>query len=42
MELTASTTSGALAQPRRLTARLDAPAIAAWTLAFAVVAYLAV
>jgi O-antigen ligase len=41
MELTASTPTGALAQSRRLTARLDAPALAAWTLAFAVVAYLA-
>jgi O-antigen ligase len=41
MELTASGTPGALAHPRRLVARLDPPAIAAWTLAFAVVAYLA-
>ena len=41
MELTASRSAGALAQPRRLTARADPPAIAAWTLAFAVVAYLA-
>ena len=41
MELTASTTPGALARSRRLTARLDPPAIAAWTLGFAVVAYLA-
>jgi hypothetical protein len=41
MELIASRTPAALAQPRRLSARLDPPAIAAWTLAFAVVAYLA-
>lgn len=41
MELTASTTPHALARSRHLTARLDPPAIAAWTLAFAVVAYLA-
>ena len=41
MELTASGSPAALAQPRRLTARVDPPAIAAWTLAFAVVAYLA-
>ena len=41
MELTASTTPAALARSRRLTARLDPPAIAAWTLGFAVVAYLA-
>src|ERR1700712_4732726 len=41
MELAASGTPAALAHPRRLAARLDAPAIAAWTLAFAVVAYLA-
>ncbi|MEA2193062.1 MAG: hypothetical protein QOI73_3183, partial [Solirubrobacteraceae bacterium] len=41
MELTASGTPSALAASRRLTARLDGPAIAAWTLAFAVVAYLA-
>jgi len=41
MELTASGSAGALAQPRRLAARVDPPAIAAWTLAFAVVAYLA-
>ncbi|MEA2493576.1 MAG: hypothetical protein QOJ29_1487 [Thermoleophilaceae bacterium] len=41
MELTASGSAGALAQPRRLSARVDPPAIAAWTLAFAVVAYLA-
>jgi O-antigen ligase len=41
MELTASASTSALAQPRRLAARADAPAIAAWTLAFAVVVYLA-
>lgn len=41
MELTASANLGALARSRRLTARLDPPAIAAWTLGFAVVAYLA-
>ena len=41
MELAASGSAGALAQPRRLTARIDPPAIAAWTLAFALVAYLA-
>jgi O-antigen ligase len=41
MEYTASGSADALAQPRRLTARVDPPAIAAWTLAFAVVAYLA-
>jgi hypothetical protein len=41
MEITASGPVGALAQPRRLVARLDPPAIAAWTLAFALVAYLA-
>jgi hypothetical protein len=41
MELTAPGSADAVAQTRRLTARLDAPAIAAWTLAFAVVAYLA-
>ncbi len=41
MELAASTTPAALARSRRLTARLDPPAIAAWTLAFSVVAYLA-
>lgn len=40
MELAASGSAGALAQPRHLTARLDPPAIAAWTLAFALVAYL--
>ena len=41
MELTASTATAAPAHARRLAARLDPPAIAAWTLAFAVVAYLA-
>jgi len=41
MELAASGTPAALAQSRRLSARLDPPAIAAWTIAFAVVAYLA-
>ena len=41
MEPTASGTPAALAHPRRLAARLDPPAVAAWTLAFAVVAYLA-
>jgi hypothetical protein len=41
MELTASGSADALAQPRRLTARIDPPAIAAWTLAFSVVTYLA-
>ncbi|HEX4466105.1 MAG TPA: O-antigen ligase family protein [Solirubrobacteraceae bacterium] len=41
MELTASGTSAALTRPRRLVARLGTPAVAAWTLAFAVVAYLA-
>jgi len=41
MELTASTSPHALARPRRLTARLDPTAIAAWTLGFAIVAYLA-
>jgi len=41
MELTAAGTPGALARPRRLSARLDGPAIAAWTLAFSLVAYLA-
>jgi hypothetical protein len=41
MELAASGTADALAQPRRLSARLDPPAIAAWTLAFSVVVYLA-
>ncbi|MEA2156462.1 MAG: hypothetical protein QOE11_2602 [Solirubrobacteraceae bacterium] len=41
MELAASRSTSALAQPHRLTARLHPPAVAAWTLAFAVVAYLA-
>ena len=41
MELTASTATAAPAHARRWAARLDPPAIAAWTLAFAVVAYLA-
>jgi O-antigen ligase len=41
MELTASETTRAPALARRLTTRVDPPAIAAWTLAFAVVAYLA-
>jgi hypothetical protein len=41
MELTASGTPTALAHTRRLTSRIDAPAIAAWTLAFSLVAYLA-
>ena len=41
MELTASTSTDALARSRRLMARLDPPVIAAWTLGFAVVAYLA-
>ena len=41
MELTASTTPAVLAQTRRLTAGLDPPAIAAWILAFSLVAYLA-
>ncbi|MDX6677889.1 MAG: hypothetical protein QOE31_1941 [Solirubrobacteraceae bacterium] len=41
MEVTASRSTGELAQSRRLAARVDAPAVAAWTLAFAVVAYLA-
>lgn len=41
MELTASGSADALAQPRRLTGRIDPPAIAAWTLAFSVVFYLA-
>ena len=41
MELTASTATAAPAHARRLAARLDPLAIAAWTLAFAVVAYLA-
>jgi hypothetical protein len=41
MEFAASTRSDALAHPRRLAVRADPPAIAAWTLAFALVAYLA-
>ena len=41
MELTASGAAGALTRSRRLTARVDPAAVAAWTLAFAVVAYLA-
>jgi hypothetical protein len=41
MELDASGSAGALALPRRLAVRLDPPAVAAWTLAFALVAYLA-
>ncbi|MDP2710967.1 MAG: O-antigen ligase family protein [Solirubrobacteraceae bacterium] len=41
MELTASHGTGALTRTRRLTTRLDPPAIAAWTLAFSVVSYLA-
>jgi len=41
MEYTASGPAEVLAQPRRLSARPDAPALAAWTLAFALVAYLA-
>ncbi|MDQ3678080.1 MAG: O-antigen ligase family protein, partial [Actinomycetota bacterium] len=41
MELTGTATPAALAQSRRLVARVDPPAIAAWTLAFALVAYLA-
>ena len=42
MELTQPATSpGATARLRHLTARIDPPAVAAWTLAFAVVAYLA-
>jgi Flp pilus assembly protein TadD len=41
MELTASGSASALPLQRRLAARYDAPAAAAWTLAFAVVAYLA-
>lgn len=41
MELIAPGSAGALARSRRLTARLDPPALAAWTLAFALVAYLA-
>jgi O-antigen ligase len=41
MELTASGSPDAITQPRRLTARIDLPAVSAWTLAFAIVAYLA-
>lgn len=41
MELIASTAPRGLARSRGLTAHLDPPAIAAWSLAFAVVAYLA-
>jgi O-antigen ligase len=41
MELRASGSAGVLARPRRLAVRLDPPAIAAWTLAFALVSYLA-
>jgi O-antigen ligase len=41
MELTASVSARALAQPRRLAARVDPSAVAAWTLAFALVVYLA-
>jgi len=41
MELTASGTSTVLARSQRLSARLDPPALAAWTLGFAMVAYLA-
>lgn len=41
MELTETATPAALAQTRRVAARVDPPAIAAWTLAFALVAYLA-
>jgi O-antigen ligase len=41
MELTASGSADAHAQQRRLSARVDLPAVAAWTLAFALVAYLA-
>ncbi|MEY2512956.1 MAG: hypothetical protein QOJ89_314, partial [bacterium] len=37
MELTTSRSVG-LSLPRRIAARVDPPAIAAWTLAFAVVA----
>jgi hypothetical protein len=40
MELTANLTN-AWAPPRRLTARLDPPALSAWTLAFSLVTYLA-
>jgi O-Antigen ligase len=41
MEHTVSGSAGVLARPRGLAARIDPPAIAAWTLAFALVAYLA-
>lgn len=41
MELTAARTPAALARPRWLPARLDPSGIAAWTLAFSVVFYLA-
>jgi O-antigen ligase len=41
MEFDASGSAGALAQPRGLAVRVDPPAIAAWTLAFALVTYLA-
>ena len=41
MELTASGSPGAPTLSRRLAARFDAPAVAAWALAFTVVAYLA-
>jgi O-antigen ligase len=41
MELHASGSAGALARPRRLAVRPDPPALAAWTLAFALIGYLA-
>jgi O-Antigen ligase len=41
MELTASQSAAALVRPGGLAARVDPPAIAAWTLPFALVAYLA-
>lgn len=41
MELTASRSAHALVQPRRLAARVDPSAFAAWTLAFSLVTYLA-
>jgi hypothetical protein len=41
MQITASGPVDAVARRRRLTARVDPPAVAAWTLAFATVAYLA-
>jgi O-antigen ligase/polysaccharide polymerase Wzy-like membrane protein len=41
MEHTAAGNTGALAQSRHLSGRVDGPAVAAWTLAFALVAYLA-